>query len=240
MMPKEDESAGTWQEALNAYNYLADLSEYQKRSEFPGFFGKQIPGSRKSTIEFEDYFRGLAPKTIEVWYEVAFWKLYSQPAWRSRTVSSIVDHTSTQAVTAAQLWEATQQFMRTPSKDGFTDLRRLLGFKYGMAVPLTFVAFAGPHSYPMIDRRVADWVNANLEKHNAGRNNKLTKFKSREWKKANFIADTDFGSYMNWVSWCRETASILSQMTDTRWRARDIEMAIFTAYRNRLTLSLLP
>ena len=239
-MPKEDESAGTWQEALNAYKYRADLSEYQKRSEFPGFFGKRIPGCRKSTIEFEDYFRGLAPKTIQVWYEVAFWKLYSQPPWRSRKVSSIVDYTSTQAVTAAQLWEATQQFIRTPSKIGLTYLRGLLGFKYGMAVPLTFVAFADPQSYPMVDRRVADWVNANLEKHNAGRNNKLTKFRSREWKKANFIPDSDFGAYMDWVSWCREIASMLSGLTNTCWRARDVEMAIFTAYRPVPSLSVLP
>jgi len=230
----------TWLDALKQYCYPAELSKYEGAAAFPDFFKKRISGNRQTTVEFEDYFREKAPKTIELWYEVAFWKLYSQPAWRSRKVSSIVDYTSTQAVTAAPLWEATQQFIRTPSKIGLSYLRGLLGFKYGMAVPLTFAAFADPQSYPMVDRRVADWINANLEKHNAGRNNKLTKFRSREWKKANFIADSDFGAYMGWVSWCRETASILSKMTDTCWRARDVEMAIFTAYRNGRSLSVLP
>jgi hypothetical protein len=229
----------TWQEALETYCYPVDLTRYEKAKHFPCFFKKNITGDGRTTVAFEDYFRKLAPTKIEVWYEVLFWKLYSRKgSWGK--VTQVVEHTRNNLASSMDLWKAVQEFIRKPGKSGLQKLREPLGFKYGMAVPLTFVAFADPHSYPMIDRKVARWVNENLQKHSAGLNTKLTRFKSADWKNTYYIHDSDFDAYLNWVAWCREVAPILSNASPYQWRARDVEMAVWVAYDKKLNLSVLP
>ena len=36
-----------------------------------------------------------------------------------------------------------------------------------------------------------------------------------------------------WIDWCQCTADMLNQRTDHHWRARDVEMAVFTAQRSQ-------
>ncbi|GAJ05736.1 unnamed protein product, partial [marine sediment metagenome] len=43
----------------------------------------------------------------------------------------------------------------------------------------------------------------------------------------------DFDFYLHWVYWARHTAKKLSQQTEMKWRARDVEMAVFTAWGDK-------
>jgi hypothetical protein len=186
----------TWLAALEAYKYPVELPKYERASEFPGFFERDICGNKGSTIEFEDYFRAKAPTTIKVWYEVAFWKLYRQGR---KTVTRMVKHTREYMVSAQSLWEATQDFVKAPDRPNFIKLRSLLGQSYGMALPLTFVAFTAPDQFPMVDKKVALWVKKNGQEHSTYRDNKLVDFKSYNTRGATYFRDTDFESYLKWV-----------------------------------------
>lgn len=75
----------SWTEALNSNSYQVDLQLYKRKNEFHGFFEREIIGDRNSTIEFENYYREKAPKNIEVYFEVIFWKLYSLKNQRQGT-----------------------------------------------------------------------------------------------------------------------------------------------------------
>jgi hypothetical protein len=70
-------SAINWTAALARYRYPVDLRGIHNAPD--GFFGSQVDGDRSSTIAFEERFRTLAPGALEPWYEVIFWKIYSQP-----------------------------------------------------------------------------------------------------------------------------------------------------------------
>lgn len=230
----------TWQRALAAYSYPVALPRYKRAADFAGFFVGNIAGDRTTTMQFEDYFRARAPNATEVWYEVVFWKLFSQNRIREGTTNRVVGFIQQNAITLGKLWSALQGFVNTPTILNFRTLRGLLGQSVGLAVPLTFAAFANPHQYPMLDKKVALWVNGNRLAHSANRANQLVDFKSYKTESQTYIRDTDFPAYVKWVWWCREVATVLSGRTEVVWRARDVEMAVFTAYEKNLSLSVLP
>ena len=68
-----------WHDALDSYRYPVDLREFSGRDRFPGWFGLNLEkGDRSETIQFENRFRKYAASHLEPWYEVVFWKMYSQ------------------------------------------------------------------------------------------------------------------------------------------------------------------
>lgn len=137
-----------------------------------------------------------------------------------------------------ELCNAIKVFIINPCKHKLQELRYLLGIRtHVLAIPLTFAAFFNPEKYPMVDKNIAEWVNQNFAKHNKHRQAKLTQFISL--KKFTSLRDIDFQSYLNWVSWCNETAQILIKRTDFKWRPRDVEMAVFTARRDNIQLDIL-
>ena len=80
----------------------------------------------------------------------------------------------------------------------------------------------------MIDNVTAKWVNMYMERQNEYTQAKLTRF-SRNYTSLRY---NDFENYLNWVKWCNKIADKLSSQTDLKWRPRDVEMVIFTDYRN--------
>ena len=68
----------TWVNALNLYNYPVNLGNYVNAANFRGFFNLNIVGDRNSTIAFENHFRERAGIHTEVYYELTFWKMFSQ------------------------------------------------------------------------------------------------------------------------------------------------------------------
>jgi len=227
----------SWITALNRYNYPVSLAKYGRSGEFPGFFTRDIPGDRTSTIEFEDYFRESSEHSIEPYVEVAFWKLCGRKRRFEARVNDLVDHLWGQGVTASELRCAVDLFVAKPTKTNLSVMRALLGVKTPvLALALTYPAFVDPDRFPMVDTNTARWVSENAEICSRSAAKKLTRFEGGR----SSVQDNDFDNYLNWVYWCRETAEILIARTDTPWRARDVEMAVFTAAREGLSLNPLP
>jgi len=225
----------SWTRALNLYCYPVDLRVYHRHHEFPGFFEILIDGDRSSTIAFENHFREAAPNHIAAFFEVVFWKLFSLTLVRQGSTDRIVNHILNNGIQAKDLWGAVSEFVENQTIRNLQRIRKFLGLnKYAkvLAVPLTLPALAYPDKLPMVDTQVAKWVNKNFIEQNIHKNNKLTAF--------NFIGvlkENDFNNYLNWVMWCRKTSELLTIQTSEKWRARDVEMAVFTAQRNNLVLT---
>ena len=227
----------SWKRALRAYSYPVDLRKYRNAGQFPGFFDMDIAGDRKSTMAFEKHYRKTAPTKIEPYFEVIYWKLFSQGTRADTKTHEIVCEMRKTGVTAPQLWNAIQQFIDSQTIDNVKEIRKLLGLKTNvLAVPLTFPALASPEKLPMVDMQVARWVNKNHDKHNNNREKKLIQFKINYTS----LRDNDFPSYLSWVAWCQEVAQVLTRHGSEEWRVRDVEMAIFTAERKNMKLEVLP
>jgi len=225
----------SWIKALNGYFYPVNLSCYENSNRFPNYFEMEITGDRDSTIAFEDYFRKNARRSIEVYFEVVFWKLYSQKQFRQKGTTRIINHLN-KRIHPESLYDAITHFVETPNKQNLKNIRELLGMKSKvLAIALTFPAFFNSEKYPMVDNNVARWVTTNFIKHNRNKQTKLTPFAFG----GTSLQDNDFQNYLNWVAWCNEMAEILTDKTSIEWRPRDVEMAIFTAKRKELKLNVL-
>ena len=224
----------TWKKALNGYFYPVDLCLYDRRLEFPGFFELHIHGNRESTIIFENHFRQLGPHHDEAFFEVVFWKLFSQPNRRKRETDRRVDHVRGHNIAPMALWSTVISFVHEQTVGNLQAIRQHLGIRADvLAIPLTFPALASPETLPMVDRQTAQWVNANHIDHNVHRMHQLTTFNMNYTS----LRDNDFPHYLNWVAWCRELAGVLTDRADFHWRPRDVEMAVFTAQRNGMRLN---
>lgn len=227
----------TWAKALKAYDYPARLSDYRRATEFPGYFNQDIAGHRDSTIDFENYFRAYSDRLVEPYLEAVFWKLYSQGGRGQRTVDRIVDHVLEERVTAPDLNSAIELFLEGPTRTNLSVLRALLGIKTDvLVVALTFPAFADPARFPMVDHKTARWVTSHHFEQSRDRHNRLSPFKLNYTS----LRYNEFDNYLNWVDWCREVAEVLTDKTEMQWRARDVEMAVWTAARQDLPLNPLP
>ena len=227
----------SWTRALDAYSYPVNLRDYERAHEFPGFLSMIIVGDRNSTITFENHYQETAPTNIATFFEVVLWKLYSQKSRCQKGTTRIVDFVQEHRITPRQLWEVVHQFVESQTRENLKRIRKLLGIKTDvLAIPLTLPALASPKTIPMIDNQVARWVNHNAADHNINRINKLTPFKMSYTS----LRDNDFSNYLDWVAWCQEVAHILIKLTGEEWRARDVEMAVFTAQRKGTVLNVLP
>jgi len=223
----------TWLHALQSYRYPVDLTTYPRATEHPGFFNLVIAGDRDSTAAFEERFCALAPNNTAAFLEVVYWKLYSQGGRAKYHTSRLADGLRKRGVAPVDLWSATNSLANHLCKENLRRFRRVLGISSPvLAVALTFPAFACPDRVPMVDLNVARWVNRSYGEHSAHRDAKLRPFPLR----GTALGDLDFDSYLAWVSWCQEVALLLGQDTSRRWRARDVEMAVFAASRSGLVL----
>lgn len=228
----------SWLNALENYHYPVNLRIYNNANHYHNFFNLNIEGDRDSTIEFENRFRELAKDNIPVYLEVIFWKLFSQPIVRNNTTNRIENHFNKNQIEANQIWQSIQNFTYNPTIENLVTIRNLLGITTPvLTVPLNFVSFSDPLRFPMVDKQVANWVNDNYKTHNKNRDIQLTPFIMNY----SSLQDNDFKNYLNWVNWCREIAKLLTDAlpNNIKWRARDVEMAIFTAQSNNLTLNVL-
>ena len=97
-------------------------------------------------------------------------------------------------------------------------------------------AFICPERFPMVDKQVTRWA---LEH---GCRLRYSKVGGPDLK---CVPDLSGGEVLkeshwpfveSWIAWCRFTAWKLSRCSGRRWRARDVEMAVFTAQRKPLRL----
>ena len=85
----------------------------------------------------------------------------------------------------------------------------------------------------MVDRNIARWVKEHHSDFSLNRGSRLTPFKLNY----SSLRYNNFDNYLHWVRWCRDTAGILTDRTSMQRRARDVEIAVFTAAREGLSLA---
>lgn len=239
--PEKAVELKNWLIALNSYVYPVTLNEYRNSENYSRHFKQRIDGDRNSTMKFEKYFRDKAQIEIEVYFEVIFWKLYSLISSKLDFAEQIANNVDRMIGNMnenkpSEVFSKIMEFNNNPTLINFQNFRHLLGMKRlngSLVVASTFPAFLEPDEYPMLDSRVISWVNSNYPKHNESRDNQLTRFNSTS------PMDGDFQNYMNWVRWCRESAKYLSEKTNIEWRARDVEMAVYSANVNGYELEVL-
>ena len=226
-----DESS-TWTQALDAYRYRVDLSDFTRASEHPGWFELSIdPGDPFQTMGFETRFREQARHHLRAWGEVVFWKLYSIPPARDGVTQRVLGS----GVLPAELWSKCMDYVISPNIESFRAFRSML-FGGGVATAATFPAFIRPDQFPMVDTQITRWAHANSDAHGysmvGGPNLECV-----PELQPGAVLDEDHWRFVeSWIAWCRFTAWKLSRRTGCVWRARDVEMAVFSAQREGFPL----
>ena len=223
----------SWEDALQKYRYPVNLHEFVDAHDHSGWFNRNLEtGDRKQTMQFEEYFRAHGREEIEPWYEVVFWKMYSQPSRRDNATRRVVMHLQNRVVSPEEIWGACFAYVKHAGRMSFDAFRRLFGFTTSViATVASFLAFIAPDEYPMVDTRVARWVQCSFEAHNIADPHGPQLVPPRHPNAhTRVLTMADFEFVESWTNWCRYAALKLSNRTPTKWRARDVEMAVFQAW----------
>ena len=138
-------------------------------------------------------------------------------------------------ITPARLLDNCWGFIENPSLQSFQAFRDILFKTDVIATAATFPAFLKPDDFPMVDRQVARWARENGAVHDyagCGGPTLVTRPDLGE----RVLTDRDWDFVQSWIEWCRFTAQRLTDLTGCHWRARDAEMAVYTAQTKRRTL----
>ena len=222
----------SWQKALDLYRYRVDLADFKDAQMYPDWFEYDTGnGDRANTMGFEEWFREFAPHHLEAWYEVVFWKLYSQPSRRDRITPDAIANVERSRLTAGDLWNLCHDYIGSPSSRSFTNFRKHFFDSNVIATAATFPAFICPKKFPMVDKHIARWASDNVHNH-------LYQIQGRSITLPMKDNVNSFDQFVRpWYRWCRITACILTKRTGNYWRARDVEMAVFTAQRSGFPLN---
>ncbi|MDE2823913.1 MAG: hypothetical protein OXK79_10460 [Chloroflexota bacterium] len=227
------EDAETWKESLDEYRYPVDLRKFHGGSEHPGWFEPNIsPGDPRQTRDFEARFRKLAPYHSEAWAEVVFWKLDSVGRGiAERNASKLLRS----GASPRSLWRSCNDYIEKPSRESFRKFRSLLFDTPSVATAATFPAFVCPERFPMVDTQVTKWAGNNGHLHTYAEIGGPG-LEEVPVLKTTVLLESHWAFIKSWISWCQFTACILRQRTRYAWRARDVEMAVFTAQRCAMPL----
>lgn len=228
----------TWQKALDSYQYSVRLSDFKdapmyRRSCRRWFEYDTGIGDRSRTMEFEERFRELGPHSLKAWYEVVFWKHFSSEGTASHRSRTVIDNIKRSSVSASRLWRLCQRYVEDPNQDTFQSFRQNLVKGSAVAVAATFPAFICPEKFPMVDKHVADWARHNRSRHSYQKIGGPVLAEAPDLSgsvtalRDDIIVHREF--VKSWIEWCQFTAGILNQRSEFHWRARDVEMAVFTA-----------
>ncbi len=224
----------TWARALDEYRYPVDLARFSGADEHASWFDLDTkPGDRLKTTGFEDRFREQAQHRLEVWGEVAFWKLYTMPQVRNRTTQRVLDV----RVRPDELWSACMDYIDAGSKKSFSTFRSRLFASPGVATAATFPAFICPERFPMVDTQITRWALENGHLHCYSGIGGPDLERVRALQAGQVLTERHWPFIESWIAWCRFTARELNRRTACAWRARDVEMAVFTAQRADLWLT---
>ena len=226
--------AETWTMALEQYRFPVDLTRFTGVQEHPGWFNLNIePGDRLQTMRYEARFREQARHHLTAWGEVVFWKLYTIGIARNRTTQRVLDS----KVPPDTLWSACTDYIESGKLESFKALRSKLFGAPVVATAATFSAFICPERFPMVDRQVTRWASDNGHLHRYSGVGGPDLECVPVLKTGVVLTESHWRFIESWIAWCRFTAQKLRTRTGFAWRARDVEMAVFTAQRSRLPLT---
>ena len=226
----------TWTDALEKYRYPVDLRRFTGAGDYPGWFELNIcPGDPLQTMGFETRFRGQARDHKEAWAEVVFWKLYSTGSGRAATTTR---NLLARGVSAKDLWALCMAYVERPDRGTLRAFRRKLGFTAPVvATAAAFPAFVRPRDFPMVDKQVARWATRNHDRHRYFEVGGPNLQGVASLPAASVLTESHWPFVESWGDWCRFTAGELGHRTGRVWRARAVEMAVFTAQRCGLSLN---
>ena len=138
-------------------------------------------------------------------------------------------------ITAERLWERCLRYIDEPGLESFQAFRDTLFKGNGIATAMTFPAFLKPDIFPMVDVHVARWSSANGTDHDYSRFGGPSLVTHSNLGKRP-LTDREWPFVQSWIEWCRFTAKRLSDLTAFQWRARDVDMVVFTAQKKKLPL----
>ena len=225
----------SWEYALDKYKYPVDLSKFVDASEYRGWFKHNTEtGKRCDTIVFESNFRENARRNLEAWYEVVFWKMYSQTRLRNGSTQDVICRIKDSGVTAEGLRDLCMKYIDKPSRASFVQFKDKIHKARSpmLATAATFPAFICPDKFPMVDSQITKWAKRHGALHVGAPDISI----ARKWK------NDDVRIHMwpfieSWIDWCQFTAKLLTERTERDWRARDVEMAVWTAQKHNLKLN---
>jgi hypothetical protein len=213
-----------WKSARDSYVYEVDLRRFKDAAKHPGFFDRHI---RTDQIEeFESSFRSaLVPDgRIERGAEVVYWKNAKNHKARDRITQRFLGSVNSPAAWM-KFVDAVRRLASSQTWESLKNLTACCGQKYGLAVPVTFLSFFAPDKFPMADRRVAKWWSRFPEQPQFKLNGAVVAPRRQSWE-----------AYVAWTDFCRRQAAALSELGGMPWRARDVEMAIWTDTDAKLPL----
>ena len=226
--------AETWKKSLDKYRYPVDLRKFRSGTEHRGWFESNIsPGDPRQTRDFEARFRKLAPYHLEAWAEVAFWKLYSRRGIARKNALKVLRS----GISPRTLWCSCNDYIEDPSIESFRGFGRLLFDTPVVATAATIPAFICPEKFPMVDTQVTKWAGNNGHLHTYAAIGGPDLEEVPVLKTGPVLRESHWAFIKSWISWCQFGACILRQRTRYAWRARDVEMAVFTAQRCGMPLN---
>lgn len=225
----EGRFAERWSYARAAFDWKADLREFRDRQKFEGFFDREVTPS--SLGEFEQVFRdSLSTGELRRAGEVCFWKNVARNG--NTLASRLLAH-----LAVPGNWEVfvddLKRLASDPTFENFEAFRSACGEKIGLATPVTFLAFYQPERFPMVDRHVADWWSRNAKRFGYTEAKLFPQRIQDGWIQG---TEQSWNAYLEWAKFCRWMATRLATLTGQPWRARDVEMAVWTAQTKSLFL----
>lgn len=181
----------------------------------------------------ETRFRQQARDHLAAWAEIVFWKLYS--GRRNNAVKSAARLLGSDT-SAADLWLSCGGYIANPNVETFRAFRSKLFRHSVVATAATFPAFICPEKFPMVDTQITRWARNSGHLHDYSGIGGPSLDNPPELPPGVILREKHWPFVESWIAWCRFTAWRLSQCTGHAWRARDVEMAVFTAQRDSLTL----
>ena len=222
----------SWLSALRMYNWTVDLRHFRNAGNYPGYFNRVILSSE--VVRFEDTFRAIINEkgSFEITGEVCFWKNYGNAQARDRVTKNLLDHVSEHAN-----WNiftlAVREIESDPCFANFISLRNACNQAKGFATPITFLAFYNPRDYPMVDKHIANWWNAQRTEYGY---EEYPEFSQRDdgWVPPN---EDNWNAYIAWTRFCCDYSERIRRNCGLDWRVRDVEIAIWMTQENDLFLT---
>ena len=230
----------SWDKTYRMYSWTVDLSHFGKTADYPGYFNRVITPA--DIVTFENKFRTAIDDigSFEIAGEVCFWKNYGNAHARNRVTQKLLAHLR-DPVNWNRFVRAVKQVSSDPSYDNFVTLRDACYQPRGFATPITFLAFYKPTEYPMVDKHIANWWAVNRAKYGYEASPKFSQ-RNDGWIQTYTISQNkqNWNAYVAWRRFCRDYAIRMANNCGLNWRVRDVEMAVWEAQKNDISLEVLP
>jgi len=222
------------------YNWGVDLKTYQHSTEYPNNFDDLI--GPKNIMEFENkFYKAIsALGGYEVAGEVCYWKNYGTATGRNRITKNLLEHLQLQ-INWHGFAASVKNVSGYPTYENFLALRKACNQVRGFATPITFISFYNPVLYPMVDKHIADWWKSCKVAFGYKDHPVFSQRKNDGWIQTYSTNDSqqNWAAYLAWKSFCNDYTERIKVAFNIEWRARDVEMAVWMAWKNNVSLDVI-